>query len=231
MKRLLPFALFAMLPMLAHAAPLAPAPEKSVQAVPAPVPAIGPDLSKILGNPEQQLCLDLSTGGRVVIQLRPDLAPAHVERIKKLARDKFYDGLKFHRVIEGFMAQTGDPTGTSGGDSPLPDLKAEFNAMPHLRGVVSAARTDDPDSANSQFFIVFQPSLFLDNNYTAFGRVISGMPFVDAIVRGEPPENPSIMMQASVCSDKRKEPVYPPQPIAPIAPPLPAATLPAEQNF
>ncbi len=198
----------------------------------APLPVVVPPswslaVPGVTGNAEHQLCLDLSTGGRVVIQLRPDLAPAHVERIKTLARQKFYDGLKFHRVIEGFMAQTGDPTGTGAGDSDLPDIQAEFNAMPHLRGVLSAARTDDPNSANSQFFITFQPSLFLDNNYTAFGRVVSGMQFVDAIVRGEPPENPSIMMQASVCADKRKEPVYPPPP----PPPPPAAVTPPEQNF
>jgi cyclophilin family peptidyl-prolyl cis-trans isomerase len=180
----------------------------------------------ITGNPDHQLCLDISTGGRVVIQLRPDLAPAHVERLKKLARDKFYDGHKFHRVIEGFMAQTGDPTGTGGGDSPLPDLKAEFNSLPHLRGVLSMARTDDPNSANSQFFIVFQPSLFLDNTYTAFGRVVSGMQFVDAIARGEPPENPSILMQASVCGDKRKEPKYPPPPVT--APQAPSVLPPAQ---
>jgi cyclophilin family peptidyl-prolyl cis-trans isomerase len=185
----------------------------------APVPGI-------TGNPEHQLCLDISTGGRVVIQLRPDIAPGHVERIKKLARDKFYDGHKFHRVIEGFMAQTGDPTATGTGGSSLPDLKAEFNSLPHLRGVLAMARANDPDSANSQFFITFQPSFFLDNNYTAFGRVISGMQFVDAIARGEPPENPSIMMQASVCADKRKEPKYPPPP--PVPAPAPAPVPPVQ---
>ena len=172
--------------------------------------------------------------GVITLELFTDKAPETTGNFIKLARQGFYDGLKFHRVIEGFMAQTGDPTGTGSGDSPLPDLKSEFNAMPHLRGVLSAARTDDPNSANSQFFIVFQPSLFLDNNYTAYGRVISGMQFVDAIARGEPPEKPTIMMQASVCADKRREPIYPPQPVAPppaaIAP-APATGAASSQNF
>ncbi len=216
-------AVFGLSPM-----PILAGADKTPAPVFVPPPSWSLAVPGVTGNPEHQLCLDLSTGGRVVIQLRPDLAPAHVERIKILARRKFYDGLKFHRVIEGFMAQTGDPTGTGAGDSDLPDLKAEFNAMPHLRGVLSAARTDNPDSANSQFFITFQPSLFLDNTYTAFGRVVSGMQFVDAITRGEPPENPSTMMQASVCADKRKEPVYPPPP---PPPPPPAAVPPAEQNY
>lgn len=147
------------------------------------------------------LLLQVSTGGVIRIQLRPDLAPGHVERIKLLTRAGFYDGVLFHRVIDGFMAQTGDPKGTGEGGSPLPDLKAEFNATPHLRGTVSMARTDQPDTANSQFFICFQPTMKLDNKYTVFGRVISGMEFVDAIERGEPPTNPSRIIKAWIEAD------------------------------
>ena len=136
-------------------------------------------------DPRNILHLQLSTGGEVVVLMRPDKAPASVERIRTLARAGFYDGVTFHRVIEGFMAQTGDPKGTGEGGSPLPDLKAEFNDLPHLRGVVSMARTDQPDTANSQFFICFQPTVRLDGKYTAFGRVTSGMQYVDAINRGD----------------------------------------------
>ncbi|WP_417620419.1 peptidylprolyl isomerase [Parasphingorhabdus sp.] len=157
---------------------------------------------------ENILHLDLSTGGRVTIQLFPAMAPNHVERIKTLARQGFYDGIVFHRVIEGFMAQTGDPTGTGTGSSSLPDLKAEFGQFPHLRGVVSMARAESEDSANSQFFIVFYPRFSLDGKYTVFGRVTSGMEYVDAIHRGEPPQNPSRILQASVAAD-RKPPVLP----------------------
>lgn len=132
---------------------------------------------------ENTLYLDLKDG-RVVIELYPDVAPGHVARIKTLARQGFYNGIVFHRVIEGFMAQTGDPTGTGSGGSDLPDLKAEFNKTKHLRGTLSMARTSDPDSANSQFFICFGPSEFLNGEYTAFGRVVSGMQFVDKIKRG-----------------------------------------------
>ena len=152
-------------------------------------------------EPENVLNLDLSTGGRVVIHLRPDKAPAHVERIKTLARQGFYDGLLFHRVIDGFMAQTGDPKGTGEGGSALPDLKAEFNDLPHVRGTVSMARAAGEDSANSQFFIMFQPVLKLDGKYTAIGRVVDGMGYVDAIERGEPPANPSRIVRASVGAD------------------------------
>jgi cyclophilin family peptidyl-prolyl cis-trans isomerase len=150
---------------------------------------------------ENMLYLDLSTGGRVTIQMYPAAAPAHVERIKTLTRKGFYNGIIFHRVIEGFMAQTGDPTGTGEGDSDLPDLKAEFNPVPHLRGTVSMARTNEPDSANSQFFICFQPRFSLDNKYTVFGRVTSGMQYVDAIARGEPPETPDRIVKASIAAD------------------------------
>jgi cyclophilin family peptidyl-prolyl cis-trans isomerase len=168
-------------------------------------------------NPENMLHLDLSTGGRVTIQLYPNIAPTHVERIKTLARRGFYDGIIFHRVIEGFMAQTGDPTGTGQGDSDLPDLKAEFSPTPHLRGTVSMARTNDENSANSQFFICFQPRLSLDNKYTVFGRVIGGMGFVDKIVRGEPPEQPDRIVQASIAADNKPLPNFPPAPAQTLA--------------
>jgi peptidylprolyl isomerase len=163
--------------------------------------AVAPDLENVL-------VLDLSTGGRVTIQMYPTDAPAHVERIKTLTRQGFYNGIVFHRVIDGFMAQTGDPTGTGQGGSELPDLKAEFNRIPHLRGTVSMARTNDPDTANSQFFICFQPRFNLDNKYTVFGRVTSGMQFVDAIERGEPPLNPSKVLQASIAADNVPPPVF-----------------------
>jgi cyclophilin family peptidyl-prolyl cis-trans isomerase len=152
-------------------------------------------------DPQNILHLQLSTGGEVKILMRPDKAPAHVDRVKLLTRAGFYDGVVFHRVIEGFMAQTGDPQGTGEGGSPLPDLKAEFNDLPHLRGTVSMARTDQPDTANSQFFIVFQPTLRLDNKYTAFGRVIAGMQYVDAVERGEPPAAPSKIVKAWIEAD------------------------------
>jgi peptidylprolyl isomerase len=167
-------------------------------------------------TPENILHLDLSTGGRVSIQLRPDAAPRHVERIKTLTRQGFYNGLTFHRVIEGFMAQTGDPTGTGEGDSKLPDVPGEFNPLPHLRGTVSMARTSDPNSANSQFFIMLAPRFSLDNDYTVFGRVIGGMNFVDAIEKGEPPANPSRILRASIASDN----VPPPGP-GPAVPAVP----------
>ncbi len=176
-------------------------------------------------EPENILHLDLSTGGRVSIQLYPDKAPAHVERIKTLARQGFYNNLVFHRVIEGFMAQTGDPTGTGTGDSELPDLKAEFNPTPHLRGTVSMARTNDPDSANSQFFICFQPRFSLDNKYTVLGRVTAGMLFVDKIERGEPPASPSRILQASIAADNVPPPVSAPPIMAPERPTISVGDL------
>lgn len=136
-------------------------------------------------DPENTLLLQLKDGP-VVIRLRPDLAPLHVERIKTLAREGFYDGVVFHRVIEDFMAQTGDPTGTGLGGSKLPDLKAEFSSRPFERGVVGMARTADPDSANSQFFIMFAAAPHLNGKYTVLGEVVSGMEFVDMIKRGDP---------------------------------------------
>ncbi len=155
------------------------------------------------------LLLDLSNGMRVAIRLMPDWAPHHVERIKTLARQGFYDGVIFHRVIDGFMAQTGDPTGTGQGGSQLPDLEEEFNPMPHVRGTVSMARASDENSANSQFFIVFYPKLALDRHYTNFGRVIAGMDAVDAIHRGEPPQDPTYIVQASIASDDKPVPTVP----------------------
>jgi cyclophilin family peptidyl-prolyl cis-trans isomerase len=152
-------------------------------------------------DPQNTLLLDLSTGGRVAIQLRPDVAPKTVERIKLLARRGFYNGLTFHRVIDGFMAQTGDPKGDGTGGSDLPNLPAEFNGLPHMRGAVAAARAEDENSANSQFYIMFSPKLPLDGRYTVFGRVVSGMGYVDAINRGEPPAQPSVIVQASIAAD------------------------------
>jgi peptidylprolyl isomerase len=170
--------------------------------------------------PENILHLDLSTGGRVTIQLYPEIAPGHVDRIKTLARQGFYNGVVFHRVIDGFMAQTGDPTGTGQSGSPLPDLKAEFSKLPHLRGTVSMARTNEPDSANSQFFICFQPRFSLDNKYTVLGRVMSGMQFVDVIERGEPPASPSKVLQASIASDNVPPPVFPAPAASPAEAPI-----------
>ena len=151
-------------------------------------------------DPENTLILE-TTKGRVVIALRPDLAPGHVERIKTLARKGFYDGVPFHRVIEGFMAQTGDPTGTGTGGSDLPDLTAEFNAEPHTRGVCTMARTCNPHSANSQFFICFDDARFLDKQYTVWGKVTEGMENVDKIKRGEPVRDPDRIVSMKVMAD------------------------------
>ena len=156
-------------------------------------------------DPENTLYIDLKDG-RVVIELLPEKAPNHVARIKELARKGFYDGAVFHRVIDGFMAQTGDPTGTGSGGSDLPDLKAEFNDVPHARGAVSMARTNDPNSANSQFFIVLKDSNFLDNQYTVWGKVTSGMEFVDLIKKGNSYNNgavsaPDKMIKVQVAAD------------------------------
>jgi len=153
--------------------------------------------------------LDLSNGERVAIRLMPSWAPDHVERIKTLTREGFYDGVIFHRVIDGFMAQSGDPTGTGQGGSELPDLEAEFNPMPHVRGTVSMARAAEEDSANSQFFIVFYPRFSLDKRYTNFGRVIDNIEAVDAIQRGEPPQNPTRILQASIAADDVPPPAAP----------------------
>ncbi len=165
-------------------------------------------------DPKNLLFLDLSTGGRVTVLLRPDYAPTHVARIRTLAQRGFYDGLVFHRVIEGFMAQTGDPKATGEGGSDLPDLKPEFNELPHVRGTVSMARAQTEDSANSQFFIMFQPNMKLDRQYTVFGRVIDGMQHVDAIERGEPPATPSRILQVSTGDAPKPLPAFPPKPSA-----------------
>ncbi|SNS21392.1 Peptidyl-prolyl cis-trans isomerase (rotamase) -cyclophilin family [Sphingomonas laterariae] len=186
-----------------EAAPVAPV---------APVTAPAPDPANILD-------LELSTGGTVKILMRPDKAPHHVERIRTLANRGFYDGLVFHRVIEGFMAQGGDPSGDGSGGSELPDLKAEFNDMPHVRGVLSMARAEAEDSANSQFFIMLSPMLRLDGKYTAVGRVISGMQYVDAIERGEPPANPSRIVRA------RTEAAEPTLPVAAATATAPATPV------
>ena len=154
--------------------------------------------AEVANNASNKLTLDLSTGGRVVIMLRPDAAPAHVDRIKSLVSQGFYKGLAFHRVVPGFMAQGGDPKGTGEGGSALPDLKAEFNTLPFLRGTVGAARADSPDSANSQFFIMFAPNASLNDKYTVFGRVIEGMDAVDKMAPGEPPEQPTKIVRASL---------------------------------
>ncbi|HET9161043.1 MAG TPA: peptidylprolyl isomerase [Caulobacteraceae bacterium] len=153
-----------------------------------------------MADPENTLILNLSTG-EVTIELRPDLAPGHVERIKELVREGFYDGVVFHRVIDNFMAQGGDPTGTGMGGSKKPDLKAEFNAEPHTRGACSMARTNNPDSANSQFFIVFDDATFLDRQYTVWGRVVEGMEHVDALPKGEPPRQPGKIVSAKIAAD------------------------------
>ncbi|MGO4668997.1 peptidylprolyl isomerase [Bosea sp. 2YAB26] len=151
-------------------------------------------------DPENTLVME-TTKGRVVIKLRPDLAPAHVERLKTLARQGFYDGIVFHRVIDGFMAQVGCPHGTGTGGSDLPDLKAEFNAEPHVRGICSMARSQNPNSANSQFFIVFDDARFLDKQYTVWGQVVEGMENVDNIKRGEPVREPDSIVSMKVMAD------------------------------
>ena len=149
-------------------------------------------------DPDNIWVLDLSNGQRVKIRLMPDWAPGHVERIKELSRRGFYNGVIFHRVIDGFMAQGGDPTGTGMGGSDKPDLAAEFNAEPHVRGVCSMARSSNPNSANSQFFICFDDARFLDRQYTVWGQVTSGMEHVDALPKGEPPAKPGKIVKATV---------------------------------
>ena len=162
-------------------------------------------------DPENTILMELSTGGTVTIELLPDIAPGHVERMKELAREGAYDDVVFHRVIDGFMAQTGDVehgkaggasmgrAGTGGSDKP--NLKAEFSGIPHDRGTLGAARSQNPDSANSQFFINFSDNHFLNRQYTVYGRVIDGMEHVDAITRGEPPANPDKMVSVKVAAD------------------------------
>ena len=176
-----------------------------VAAKPAPPPPAapaGPSIvapPEVVNDPQNRLTLQLSNGGTVVILLRPDVAPQHVERMRNLARNGFYDGLTFHRVIPGFMAQGGDPKGTGEGGSTLPDLKQEFSSIPFMRGTLGAARSDaSVDSANSQFFITYGPSPMLDRHYTVYGRVIQGMDAVDKIAPGEPPEQPTKIVHAKI---------------------------------
>ncbi|MEM6811322.1 MAG: peptidylprolyl isomerase [Pseudomonadota bacterium] len=154
-------------------------------------------------DPENTLFLDLKDG-RVTMKLLPDLAPGHVERIKKLTREGFYDGIVWHRVIDGFMAQTGDPTGTGMGDSEEPDLKAEFSDYNFGRGTVGMARSASPNSGNSQWFICFDDCSFLNNQYTVFAQVVDGMDHVDAITRGEPPKNPDKIVKMQVAADVKE---------------------------
>lgn len=154
-----------------------------------------------LQDPENTLVIELKSGP-VYVQMLPQVAPKHVERIKELAGRGFYDGVVFHRVIDGFMAQTGDPTGTGRGGSDEPNLPAEFSNVPFERGTIGMARTNDPNSANSQFFIMFDRGHFLNGQYTVWGQVIEGMEHVDAIVRGEPPANPDRMVRVRVAGDR-----------------------------
>jgi peptidylprolyl isomerase len=206
--------------------PPAPEPELSTPAIrvegraPPVLSAVPPPITA-----ENSWVLYLSDGGRVVVQLRPDQAPGHVARIKQLTRDGFYNGVAFHRVVEGFMAQSGDPTGTGTGGSLLPDLAAEFNALPHLRGSVAMARTQEPNSANSQFYIMFVPRLSMDGKYTVFGRVVSGMQHVDAIQRGQPPATPTRIVRAAIESDNVPPPTA--AEIAAAMQPPPTAATPA----
>ncbi|MDG1825257.1 MAG: peptidylprolyl isomerase [Henriciella sp.] len=153
-----------------------------------------------MADAENQLILETSKG-TVKIDLRPDLAPGHVARIKELAREGFYDGIVFHRVISGFMAQVGCPHGTGMGGSDKPNLTAEFNAEPHVRGTCSMARTNQPNTANSQFFICFDEAGFLDNQYTVWGQVSEGMDVIDQLQKGEPPRNPDSIVSMKVAAD------------------------------
>lgn len=181
-------------------------------------------------SPENTLLIELSTGGTLTIEMLPERAPAHVERIKELARDGFYDGIVFHRVIDGFMAQTGDPTGTGMGGSEKPDLPAEFTDYAYKRGTIGMARTANPNSANSQFFICFTDTgcSFLTGQYTVWGQVTEGMEFVDKIAKGEPPANPDKMVKVTVLADTQgdKEEAAPAE--APVEAEAPAEEAAAE---
>ncbi|QDP18833.1 peptidylprolyl isomerase [Sphingomonas xanthus] len=200
------------LPFLALSLIAAKAPPEPAKA---PISINAP--AEVAADPANRWTLDLSNGSRVVVQLRPDIAPQHVYRIQQLTSQGFYNGIAFHRVIPGFMAQGGDPKGTGEGGSSLPDLAAEFNELPHLRGVASMARAQEPNSANSQFFIVLSPTMKLDRKYTAFGRVIEGMAGVDGIAVGEPPAEPTKIVKASIGGP------LPPPPAAVAAPAVVAA--------
>ncbi len=202
----LPFVVLALVTVMPAMAQTAAAPKISLNA-----PA------EIAADPANRLNLELSTGGTVVVLLRPDVAPNHVRRVQTLVSSGFYNGTIFHRVVPGFMAQGGDPTGTGSGDSPLPNLEPEFNDLPHLRGVMSMARAEDPNSANSQFFIMLAPGFSLDHDYTGFGRVVSGMQFVDSIAPGEPPAQPTRIVRAWLDA-----PAPVAVAVAPAQPPVPA---------
>ncbi|HEV2044762.1 MAG TPA: peptidylprolyl isomerase [Sphingomicrobium sp.] len=186
---------------------------------PRPLPAVTHTApAAVAADSANRLNIELSSGGTVVIQLRPDIAPNHVYRIQSLAAQGFYNGLAFHRVIPGFMAQGGDPQGTGSGGSTLPNVTAEFSRLPHMRGVMAMARTgDDLNGGNSQFFIMLSAGMSLDKKYTIFGRVISGMQFVDGIAPGEPPEAPTRMVRVWIDG---------PLP----APPVQAATIAAPET-
>jgi cyclophilin family peptidyl-prolyl cis-trans isomerase len=213
MKKILAASISAALLGLPAAAPAQDAETEAVEQ--APASAVQHSINyDVTADPDNVWLLDLSNGERVAIRLMPGWAPNHVERVKTLTRTGFYDGVIFHRVIDGFMAQGGDPTGTGQGGSAMPDLEEEFNPRPHIRGTVSMARATDENSANSQFFIVFYPRFSLDKRYTNFGRVISNMDGVDTITRGEPPANPTRILQASIASDNK--PQLFPQPEAPV---------------
>ena len=213
MKKILAASISAALLGLPAAAPAQDAETEAVEQAPASAVQYSINYD-VTADPDNVWLLDLSNGERVAIRLMPAWAPNHVERIKTLTRAGFYDGVIFHRVIDGFMAQGGDPTGTGQGGSAMPDLEEEFNPRPHIRGTVSMARATDENSANSQFFIVFYPRFSLDKRYTNFGRVISNMDGVDTITRGEPPANPTRILQASIASDNK--PQLFPQPEAPV---------------
>jgi len=212
----LPFLAFALI--AAKSAPLPPAKPPVSLSAPAEVAA----------DPANRWTLELSNGGKVVVQLRPDLAPLTVYRIQLLTSQGFYNGLIFHRVIPGFMAQGGDPKGTGQGGSPLPDVPAEFNDLPHLRGVTSMARTDQPNTANSQFFIMLAPKFSLDHKYSGFGRVIEGMATVDHISVGEPPAQPTRIVRATIGGPLPAPPAVAaapaPEAAATVAAPAPAPT-------
>lgn len=179
-------------------------------------------------DPENTIYLD-TTYGRVVMKLMPEVAPKHVEQIKTLTRKGFYDGIIFHRVIDGFMAQTGDPTGTGMGGSEMPNLPAEFNSTNFGRGAVGMARSASPDSANSQFFICFDDCSFLNKQYTVWAQVVEGMQFVDQIKRGEPPASPDKIVKMTVAADDKKAEAAPAEaPAAEATAPAPAAAAAAK---
>ena len=221
-KSLIALPILALALIAAKSAPVA-APVKPPLALAAP--------AEIAADPANRWTLELSNGGKVVVQLRPDIAPGHVYRIQQLTSQGFYNGLKFHRVIAGFMAQGGDPQGTGQGGSPLPDLAAEFSDLPHLRGVASMARAEEPNSANSQFFLMLAPRFSLDHKYSAFGRVIEGMAAVDGMAIGEPPAAPTLIVRATIGGPLPAPPVIAVAPVAeapaPTVAPAPEAPAPA----